>query len=351
MAGPERGKEEIAEKYLDTVLDRRLMLARANHRHKGHELLVALCRRGFEAQWLRAELLRGKPAPAVAETKPPSDFGSVAARLDKVDKSITPGNPAVGTRERFGPLDLVAGGGHAEIAEELSVWKAITCAPLKLRKLAKGAEFNAFCSLLIKAVEAANAPFGALLTVGLSPYDWAEEISHNTVKVLGRFLARVRALLGEEATGRGDLETWRRAWQECPVPGFASADALWNSALGRAVRLPVVPHLTEWEELDESIIQDGEMLEEESFEDQLAAARAAGVIDDYHVWLYREVQAGASIAELDGRPETRAKFGDEPVDLAAYVEALTGRVLAWARRQLDGKGLHPDNDDEPDETG
>lgn len=349
LAGPERNHEEIAWKYLDTVLDRRLSLARANHMHKGHELFLALCRRGTAAQWTRAELLRGANPAADGGSDPPSDFGSVAARLEQVDRAIGPGNPAHHTREQFGPLNLIVAGGFAEVAEELSVWKSVACAPPKLRTLKKCAEFDAFCSLVIKAVEAANAPFGAFLTVGLSPYEWRDELSHNTVKALGRFLGRVRGLLGEKAGGRGDLETWGRAWQDCPVPGFASADALWNSALGRALRLPVAPLLIPWDEIDESIVQDGEMQKDAGFDEQLAATRAAGIIDDYEMWVYRKIRAGASIADLEDVPETLARFGSEPIDLAAYVEELTERVLAWARGHLHGGRLHPDSDDTADD--
>jgi hypothetical protein len=333
LVGPERDKEEIARKYIETVLERRLMLARNHGWHKGHELLLALCRRGVDAHWEQADLFRGNTKLPATGQQAPSSFDSVAARLAEIDKSVSPSNPATNTRERLGPLNLAAGGACAEVAEELSVWAAIACAPARLRKLPEGAPFDAFCSVVIKAVEAANAPFGALLTVGLSPYDWLGEISHNTVKALSRFLSRVRELSGEDTSGRGDLETWRRAWRDRRVPGFASADALWNSALGRAVRLPVVPQFLDWDEVDEGILQDGDMLEPASFEDQLAAARAAGVIEAYDVWLYREIRNGRTIAELERRPETLARIGSE--SLADYIEALTERLLAWARARID----------------
>src|SRR5262249_15312430 len=88
---------------------------------------------------------------------------------------ISPGNAAASTRAEFGPLYLRLGSSGVEVAEELSLWEAIICAPHKLRPLTPP-EFDPFCSLMIKALETANAHYGALVTLGLSPRDWAEEV-------------------------------------------------------------------------------------------------------------------------------------------------------------------------------
>jgi hypothetical protein len=91
------------------------------------------------------------------------------------------------------------------------------------------------------------------------------------------------------------------------------------------------------------------MQDDASFDEQLAAARAAGIIEDYDVWLFRRIREGASIADLEDAPETLARFGSGPIDLAAYVAELAERALAWARGHLNGGRLHPDNDDTADD--
>ena len=342
--------EEVAQRYFDAVVDRRLMLARANHTHKGHEFYLALCRRGIASGWSGAELTRNNARPGTAHDAP-CDFASVAARLGKVDKSITVGNPAAKTREAAGPLNVVAAAGHAEVAEELSVWKAICCSPLKQRILQLGPPFDAFCSIVIKVVEAANAPFGTILSLGLSPYDWGDELSTNTAKKLGSFLTDVRRETPGTSSGRGDLDTWRNVWLRRQVPGYTSADDLWRSELGRAIRFPVAYEVVPLDEVHTNIIRDGEVMDSVNFQAQLAEARTQGVLDDFDMWLYGQLHEGASLAELKERPEAITRFGSAMTDLGDYVEGLTGRVLEWARQHLDlPDDGHPDNDTETPES-
>src|SRR5262249_19130295 len=75
---------------------------------------------------------------------------------------ISPGNAAASTRADFGRLYLRLGSSGVEVAEELSLWEAIICSPHKLRVLSPP-EFERFCGLMIKAVETANAHYGALV--------------------------------------------------------------------------------------------------------------------------------------------------------------------------------------------
>jgi len=332
--------DEAAQRYFDAVMDRRLMLARANHTHKGHELFLALCCRGNAEDWSAAMLTRELGGQGNSHSAP-SDFDSVASRLDRVDKSIAAGNPAATTRDKYGPLNVVVGNARAEVAEELSVWRGICCAPLMLRILEPGASFDRFCSVVIKAVEAANAPFGAILSLGLSPYDWGDELSTNTAKKLGAFLTHLKEESGQAASdGRGDLEAWRRVWKRRPVPGYASPDDLWHSPLGRALRFPVVPQAVALDELADEILQEGELLLDlDSFDDKLMAACRAGVITDNDAWLFRHVAQGVDIAEIETWAETKARFGAAAADLASYVDELAARVFEWARRLLDD---HPD---------
>jgi hypothetical protein len=358
VAGGSRGAEEVAQRYFDTVLDRRLNLARTNNTHKGHDLLLALCRRGVDPLWHSAALRRANEAvPADGNSGRPHDFADVARRLDDVEKSISPGNPAESTRKQRGPLQLRAGEGRAEVAEELSIWKSIACAPTRLQQLEPGPEFNAFCSLVIKAVEAANAPYGAPVALGLSPFDWEGEVSTNTLKKLSVFLSEVRAEAGKAGKDWTDLQIWRVVWKPRPVPGYSSADELWHSELGRALRLPQVARAVDTIEIDniagELVASEPELLNAEAFAERLELCRAAGAIDDFDVWLYREIEAGKDIDNLAGTPEARKRFAGHPAQLAAYVEELTERVLAWVQSHLDprdGDRSHPDKEDDPAEN-
>jgi len=343
-------REELAQRYFGAVLERRLHVARANDTHKGHQLFLALCRRGHHALWPVAVLRRRKiTQPASAGATPP-DFCEVSDRMGRADMAISPGNPAANTREHRGALFLEVGAGRIEVAEELSVWQAIACGPSNLTRLREGAEFNAFCSLVIKALEAANAAYSAYVALGLSPLDWAEVLSVNTAKKLSVFLAEVRT----EAGNPHDLQCWRRAWERRQVPGYASADALWCSELGRALRLPQTARVIDTIDIDDlpdphpAQLQDVEVLDPADFAERLARCRAAGVIDDFEVWLYREIESGKAIDDLAQTPEARKRCLVQTAQLLQYLGQLTERVLDWVSKQYDTEedGLHhPDSDD------
>jgi hypothetical protein len=348
VVAADRTPQEVARLWLTTVLDRRLRLARAEHRHTGHELFLVLCRRGAAVGWGDADLARKASGTAGGEALAPDGFPSVAERLSRVDPSVSQGNPATTTRAKAGPLWLTAGGAPtsdrnehaaAEVPEELSVWQAITCAPLKLTRLAEGPEFNAFCSVMIKAVEAANAPYGAYITIGLSPYDWADEIGVNTAKKLSTFLKAVRDLGPETAEigYRGDLAAWQQAWAERPVPGFETADELWHSELGRALRFPRVAQRAD--ELDEAdhateLPADVEFQEGAEFVARLAACRVAGVIDEQDQWLLGQLYEGVDLNDLAAAPQLRGRLRGKS-GLKDYVKTLEHRLVAFASTQND----------------
>ncbi len=344
LAGPETSAEQAAQRYFDAVLDRRLFLKGNEQSHKGHALLLAMCRRGVAEGWATAVLQRILKEPSAQPAACPGDFPTVAGRLAKIDHSVSPGNPAATTQAKCGPLYLEVGSHRARMPEELSVWQGITSAPEDVRKLEPGRQFDAFCSLVIKAVEAANASFAALVAIGLSPYDWAGEITTNTAKKLGAFLSDLRKLAGGD--GIGDLGIWRRVWERRPVPGYATADDLWNSALGRALRFPVVARTVEItnidDVIDQAIIRDGEVIgSDQDFAAQLAEAKRDGVIDDFDVWLLGAIRDGSTLAELRQSSQARLRLGRNG-ELGEYFEDLTERLYEWSRNRL--AAGHPDND-------
>ena len=244
--------EEAAQRYIDDVLRRRLQVARASPLQKAHEVFAMQCRRGVDAEWRSATVMRARKAPT-AEGAMPTGFADVEQNLGRLEKRISPKSPAEGTRARTGPIWLSAGGGVVEVAEELSVWHGATCGPDIVTPFGgKGPSFDALCALTIQAVETANAHWSALLCLGLSPFDWADAVSVNTAKKASAFRSVVRAALdgGPEA-----IEAWRAAWTAHKVPGYADADAFWASELGRALRAGPVGsvHL----DIDDMDIADG----------------------------------------------------------------------------------------------
>jgi hypothetical protein len=335
--------EEAAQRYLDDVLRRRLQLARSLPQHKGHELFVLQCRRGVQPGWLKASLARSKSQPTTASSGP-NDFEAVRSRLARLDGSISPKSPAEGTRERLGPIWLQVPGGAAEVAEELSVWQAVTCGPSPLTALGKGPAFDAVCSLTIQALETANAHWSAILCLGISPLDWADAVSVNTAKKASAFRSSVR----DAVDGRPEtIADWHSAWAAHKVPGFASADAFWASELGKAMRMQ--PSLAlEHINLDDIDLPDGmdqhaKALDSMTFDAMLLLAKAETVIDDFDVWFLREISAGAEIAELAAHVKTKLRAGGGAFDAAAYAASLTRRLFQFARGQEPDDG-HPDSD-------
>lgn len=349
LVGADGTPDEVAQKYFDCVLDRPLHLARDKEVHMGHALFLALCRRGLDPLWEGAGLVRHSASPPEKPQPVPPDFGEVDERLGRLEATVSKGNPALATREKLGALYLNAGAGTAEVAEELAVWKAVSCGPSRLRKLEKGAPFNRFCSVVIKAVEAANAPYGAILSLGLSPFDWGDVLTVNTAKKVSTFLNAVREDSEGDAEGRGNLADWQRAWRDRKVPGFKTADDFWHSELGRALRHPQVPRRVEQAQIEDASDLEGEVLEAASFGQMVETCLTQGVLDSYDAWFLRQLFEGAAIDELAQAPGTKKRFTGGRSGITGYVTQLRERVLAHARRleAMDGAGdVHPDKESE-----
>lgn len=330
--------EEAATKYFAAVFQRALHLGGGRHLHKSHELFLAMCRRGKTPEWALAELARMPNSAPAGDDATPLDFASVAARLANLNTqlatreqgAISRGNPAASTRATHGPLFLKFASFSAEVPEELPVEGAIRCAPLKLNVLTNGPQFNAFCSLVIKLIDSADEPWRSLLSVGLWPPHWLGAVNVNSVKQLSAFLSAARKLAGQTGDSYLTLRIWQSVWEERQVPGFKTAEELWNSELGRAVRVAELPEPAP-EELDEEP-EDVEMLPPDQFHKMIDSAAAEGVFDDFDTWVLKGLISGMKIAELNRTLAVRKRFGANGIS-REYIHDLRNRLRRWIRHR------------------
>ncbi len=319
---------DAAQVYFDSVLCRKLFLARANHWHKGHELLLVLCHRGLDSRFPSAQLIRCKNPPVPFGVSAPADFMSIKSRLAKCDGSVSQGNPAATTQRDHGPLYIELARLHVELPEELSLWEALQASPRKIKPLHSSAWLD-FRNLVIKAFEAANAPYAALLSVGLWPPDWAGSLSTNTVKQLSAFMTAVRARDGEQA-----LPVWQAVWGDTrTVPGFPSAEALWKSELGSALRLPIRQHVVAFDDIEIASPEESEpsMLDACEFGRLLQVCRDGGCIDELEMWIYQELARGETIGEIGDNPRIKERLAYKKMGLSAYLGQLSARLHAFVR--------------------
>ena len=348
LLGPGTTPQEAALVYVDQVIRRPLQLARDEPLHRGHVLFLMLCRRGLDAAWAAADLKRMQTAAPGEANRAPADFAGVAERLARLSPDIGEGNPAKSTRAAAGPLYLCVAGAAAEVAEEMSLWDAMTSGPPALRVLARGADFNGFCSAMIKAVEAANARYGTLIALGLSPRDW-QDLSVNTAKKVSVFLGEARpapdvaatvpaAGIAVEPRGAPDdrLDRWQQAWEIRQVPGFASAREFWDSPLGHALRNAQTPVLVELESeaIEDPAGSEATMLDSLSFERMIERGLQAGALSAFDGWFLRKLSQGETITALGGARETQNALGKAIVSkkmIESYASALQERIHAFVR--------------------
>jgi hypothetical protein len=324
LLGPDMSADQAAMAYFERVLNRPLYLARRGHHHKGHEVLLALCRRALDGRWQTAQLVRS--STPVPEGDSLEDIGvRLREVLNHHKGRISPGNPAASTRAEFGPLYLKLSSGGVEVAEELSLWEAICCAPRVLRVLSPP-EFDGFCSLMIKVLETANAHYGALVTLRLSPLDWAEELSLNTAKKVSAFLSEVRDVALRRQVAAETVEVWQEVWSLRQIPGFASARAFWSSPVGRTLRLSGA--FSKHSQMDRGEDEEGEgeaELDRSAIPAMVQRYVRQGALDAYDAWLLQQLTKNKTLLQLARSPRTLLKFGRAEIP-EAYIQQLFERV-------------------------
>ena len=324
---------EAAERYFNDVVDRPMKLARTDHTHKGHALFLNLVQRACSQNLESAALERRKDSANSGDPSSPA-MRIIGDRLAALDHGISKGNPAASTREKAGPLELHAGDDRVLVAEEMSIWGAVKCAPPEIHSL-NDDEFRVLCSLMIRAVEAADDPYKWILACGLHPFEWLDDLGVNKAKGIGIFINAVRRHADEqELDDWRDLEIWRAVWKKRGVAGFADADALWASEIGHGIRNRQFAQrpmdLEDIDLADEDM--EGRILDRAATATMLKAAEEAQVLVPFDRWLLDQINNGERLADLQKQRETRAFLADRDDDLPSYLSALTARIGAFARR-------------------
>lgn len=327
--------DEAASRYFDATLARRLWLSGRADRSVAHRLFESLVQRGVEPVWQAAELRRQADSGEAAVVQPlvPLAVRAVADRLQAVPADISPGNAAATIRMRLGPLQLGVGASGVGVPEEFSAWDAIKCAPQTLHALEPGEPFNRFCGRVIDALRTANRPVQELLGLnrGLCPFDWLDVLPVNQVRSLRRFLAAI-------PDGAADTpDAWAEAWSRAPVTGHADAAALWRSEIGQALRASA--SASPWVDIetvaDETLEAPAEVLDRQSFADELRQFVTDGVIDWQEHDLLCALYDGAGLQEAltdTGLGRDRCVGG---LSTEAYVMELNTRIQNWRRRMLE----------------
>jgi hypothetical protein len=339
--------EEAAERYFQATLERALWLSNRVEMSIAHRFLLALCQRGIGPAWSAADLVReavSAPSEAkVASLVAAGSFEAVASRLAKLPNEPSPGNPAATIRMRRGALWLIVGASRTEVPEEISVWNAINCAPAQLKSLPAGEPFNRFCGIVIDAMRTANRPFQELLGLGggLCPFDWLDVLSVNQVRGLRRFI-EVVAELGD----RNNLEYWQRAWEAAPVPGIRTAEDLWSSEIGRALRqagsgsstVAIEDLENELARTPDGVVHIGrnrseepaqEVLGEADFAQRLRHLKAAGVISEAEHFLLERLYFGDSLSELAAEPRIQQVLRNRRLKFPQLIVDLQHRIQRW----------------------
>jgi hypothetical protein len=321
--------EEAAARYFDVSYARRLLLSGKVALSMAHRLFEALCRRGVEPEWHSATLQREAITSTdnVLPLSRQNTFARCARELSRLPEALSPGSASPTIRARCGAIILQVGALKAPVPEEMSVWDAITCGPDALHPLSMGEPFNRFCGLMIDCVRTAHRPFQEILGLGsgLCPFDWLDVLTIQQTRALRKFLGVI------EASARGHSpSSWAAAWDEAQVPGFKSADHLWQSEIGLALRHALTDLETEVA-IDEQSGDGADFLSAEEFRCQLELLLGDGVINAAESRVLMQLHQGARLAELATRIEVRTELHRRGVKLEQWLSDLQGRIEQWSR--------------------
>jgi hypothetical protein len=129
---------------------------------------------------------------------------------------------------------------------------------------------------------------------------------------------------------------WQRAWSACPVPGFKSAEAFWQSQLGTGLRLRTPARLVSFETVSASLddSEGGETASKKPIAfptpQEIAEMVRLGVLEPYDAWLLNNLLLGKTLDQLARTRETLVRF-KAPNIPDAHISGLTVRLAAYRK--------------------
>jgi hypothetical protein len=234
-------------------------------------------------------------------------------------------------------------GGLAK-GEGLSIWKALTGGPTRLRRCSAGAEIFELSNRILKCLDASNRPYAEVLRLGLCPREWLvgdEAVGVNALKAANAFLKALKAEMGGEFRRRPTQAELAAAFAKAPPSNSASAEAFATSPLGAAILSRIAgtdqTYFISYDAIEDTqaaeVAEDDEtpLMAPEEAAPYLTRALAAGAIDSAEHNLLAAILSGQSLAEALGdslylRRRIKTEFDG---DVAAFVEDLSARTAKF----------------------
>lgn len=226
----------------------------------------------------------------------------------------------------------------------LSIWKALTGGPTKLRRLSPGAEIFELSNRILKCLDAANRPYAEVLRLGLCPREWLigdEAVAVNALKAANAFLKALKAEMGGEFGRRPSAAEFDAAFATAPPSNAASPQAFAASALGAAILSRIAgtdqTYLISYDAIENTQAaevaddEDAPLMSSDEAAPYLKRALEAGAIEAGERDLLAAILAGRSLAEALGdnlaiRRRIKQEFDG---DIGAYVEDLSARTAKF----------------------
>jgi len=226
----------------------------------------------------------------------------------------------------------------------LSIWKALTGGPTRIRRLGAGPEIFELSNRILKCLDASNRPYAEVLRLGLCPREWLvgdEAVAVNALKAANGFLKALKAEMGGEFGRRPNAAELAAAFAKSPPSNAASPQIFAASALGSAILSRISG--TDQTYLISYDLIEGTQAAEIAEEDEaplmaadeaapyLKRALDAGAIEPAERDLLAAILAGRALAEALGdslaiRRRIKQEFDG---DVAAYVEDLSARTAKF----------------------
>ncbi len=226
----------------------------------------------------------------------------------------------------------------------LSIWKALTGGPTRIRRLSAGPEIFELSNRILKCLDAANRPYAEVLRLGLCPREWLigdEAVAVNALKAANAFLKALKAEMGGEFGRRPTTAELEAAFAKAPPSHAATPQAFAASALGAAILSRIAgtdqTYLISYDAIENTQAAevaeevDAPLMDSSEAAPYLKRALEAGAIEAAERDLLAAILSGRSLAEALGdslavRRRIKQQFDG---DVGAYVEDLSERTAKF----------------------